>query len=335
MHQVTAISSPNIAFIKYWGNRNNELRLPAADSLSMVLDTPTVEVTVEASDNFSVQSFDAQGNEKPQSAQSIARLQKHWSMSKKYLQDINRGENLPNNVSIVIRSGIPPAIGIASSAAVFSCLAEAYGGCVQGKTLSRKDISILGRLGSGSAGRNSFGGFVSLIHHGEDIAGAYGEQVADENHWLLHDIVIVPSTMEKKVGSTDGHAAAGTSPLFAERVRAIPKRMQECIGAIRTRDFEKLKVVSEEDSLDMHRVMETQVPSLQYLSGETRRILKEVEGMRASDKLNVLYTMDAGPTVHLICTEDSLKTVTDFAEAQKECLVFRAKTGKSSMLVST
>ena len=57
---VTASSSPNIALIKYWGNRDESLRLPAADSLSMVLDAPTVRVSAEASDLFGVHSFNEQ-----------------------------------------------------------------------------------------------------------------------------------------------------------------------------------------------------------------------------------------------------------------------------------
>ncbi|HMN61728.1 MAG TPA: diphosphomevalonate decarboxylase, partial [Anaerolinea sp.] len=34
----TAIAHPNIAFIKYWGNRDEALRLPQNPSLSMNLD---------------------------------------------------------------------------------------------------------------------------------------------------------------------------------------------------------------------------------------------------------------------------------------------------------
>ena len=331
---IKAVSAPNIALIKYWGNRDVALRLPAADSLSMVLDAPTVEVSIEPADIFSVTSYDLMGNEKPQSPESLARLQAHFEASKGYLRDLERGKGLPKHIAIVIRSAIPPAIGLASSAAVFSALGEAYAALAEGKSLNREDVSILSRLGSGSAGRNAFGGYVALTNHKEGIASAYAEQVAEEDHWLLHDIIIVPSIAEKKVGSTAGHATAKTSPYFAERLRAIPARMRECIGALRTRDFEKLQVVSEEDALDMHRVMETQVPPLQYRSKETHRIVKEIKELRATDKLNVLFTMDAGETVHLICTEDNVKTVTEFAEAQKNCLIFTTKTGKSSRLVS-
>ncbi|MEQ1849539.1 MAG: diphosphomevalonate decarboxylase [Candidatus Peribacteraceae bacterium] len=327
---IKAQSSPNIALIKYWGNRNNELRLPAADSLSMVLDTPTVEVIAEHADIFSIRSFDAEGNEKTQKPEAIERLKKHWQLTRQYLSSIGRN-NLPEHVSLTIHSHIPQAIGIASSAAVFSCLAEAYAGFVG--NLSREDVAILGRLGSGSGARNSFGGYVALENSGDGFAGTVSRQIANETHWMLHDIIVVPSQEEKKVGSTEGHAMAHTSPIFEARVCDIPRRMKECEDALRTKDFEKLQRISEEDALDMHRVMETQTPSLQYLSAETHRIVHEIEALRKSEKLNVLYTMDAGPTVHLICTEDSRNTIEDYASSQKGCVVFRAKTGSGSRLL--
>ncbi|HOO52428.1 MAG TPA: diphosphomevalonate decarboxylase, partial [Alphaproteobacteria bacterium] len=36
--QATALAHPNIALIKYWGNRDDQLRLPLTGSLSMALD---------------------------------------------------------------------------------------------------------------------------------------------------------------------------------------------------------------------------------------------------------------------------------------------------------
>lgn len=317
---VQALSAPNIALIKYWGNRDEKLRLPAADSLSMVLDTPTARTTVETADVFSVKN--------PPSEKAAERLKQHFVLVQQYLKDI--GRNIPAAVSILIESTIPPAIGLASSAAVFSALAEAYAAFVTDKPLRREEVSILARLGSGSAARSVLGGYVALGNHGEGIGSAYANQIADENHWELHDIIIVPSKEEKKVGSTEGHAKASTSPLFAARLKEIPRRMKECTDAIKAKDFEKLRIVSEEDALEMHRVMETQSPSLHYLSEETHRIIREVEKLRTSEKLDVLFTMDAGPTVHLICTDEARSTVQAFAEAQKGCIVFKTKTGQGS-----
>ncbi len=329
-----AVSTPNIALIKYWGNRQNEWRLPAADSLSITLDGPSLTAEVLPSDEFSVQSFNAEGKRKIQSEKAVARLAEHYTLTKKYLATLTKQKILPEHVSLEIYSEIPQGIGIASSAAIFSCLAEAYAGMVaEKKKLSREEISVIARLGSGSAARSVFGGFAAFENtKGEGIDSAVGRAIKPAQHWPLHDIIIVPDQTEKKVGSTEGHAMAATSPLFEERVKQIPRRMKECIAAIKTKDFEKLQRVAEEDSMNMHECMRTQDPSLNYLSEETFHIIREIEALRKSDHLEVLYTMDAGPTVHLFCTDDAVKTINAFAGARKNCLVFRSTIGGGSRL---
>ncbi|HQN63585.1 MAG TPA: hypothetical protein PLG96_08805 [Flexilinea sp.] len=42
----TAVAHPNIAFIKYWGNRDDSLRLPANGSISMNLGALETRTTV-------------------------------------------------------------------------------------------------------------------------------------------------------------------------------------------------------------------------------------------------------------------------------------------------
>lgn len=336
METVTAQSTPNIALIKYWGNRNNDLRLPAADSLSMVIDTPKVQITVSHADSFVVRSFDVDGAEKPQTEQALSRLEKHWQLTKQYLHSIDRHTGISEHVSLEIHSWIPPAIGIASSAAVFGCLAEAYAGLVQGEELTREQASIIGRLGSGSGARNVFGGFVALKNLEEnDMDSTTVESIADEQHWELFDTIIVPSQDEKKVGSTEGHAMAHTSPLFVARLREIPRRMKECTDAILEKDFEKLQVVAEEDSLNMHACMESQNPPIHYLSNETHRIIRELTELRKARHIPLLYTMDAGPTVHVICPREGLGAVQKYAEAQSPlCKIFNARVGMASRLVT-
>jgi diphosphomevalonate decarboxylase len=161
-----------------------------------------------------------------------------------------------------------------------------------------------------------------------------GVQIAPEDHWPLHDIVIIPSHDEKKVGSSEGHELAPTSPYFAARIEAIrTRRYQECIDAILHRDFEKLRAAAEEDALDMHHVMETSDPPIRYLTEDTHRIVREITDLRSCEYLPVLYTMDAGPTVHLICTDEAVTRVREFAHAQNGCTIFEAKVGPGARLL--
>ncbi len=329
---IRATSTPNIALIKYWGNRNEELRLPAADSLSITLDQPVVEVAVDHSKEFTVRSFDANNNEDFLKEREIARLRQHFVLAQKYFKHIGEAYVLPAAVSLEIRSKIPRSVGLASSAAIFSALAEAYAG-LAGK-VSRRDVSVLARLGSGSASRSTCGGFVAMIAGtGDEAKASYAEQVAPASHWKLWDIIIVPSTDEKITGSTEGHALARTSPLFSARLLAIRERQRMCNEAIQQKDFEKLRVVAEEDCMNMHAVMASSTPALKYLSDDTYRIIREVEDLRSREGLAVLYTMDAGPTVHLICDETAVSSVREYARSQSNCIVFEAGIGGGSHMM--
>lgn len=334
--QAKARSKPNIAFIKYWGNRNEELRLPMAASLSMTLNKPTVEITIDDAEAFGVRSFLADGSEKTLKEKDIERFRKVIALMRRYFETLGAGKVLQENVAITVRSHIPPAIGLASSAAVFSCLAKAVAGFVrEQKILTEKQVSILARLGSGSAARSIFGGFSTLEEgNGMGIGDAWSEQIASEDHWLLHDIVMIPEMEEKKVGSTEGHALASTSPFFAARIEAIrARRQQECINAIKAKDFEKLQHVTEEDCLDMHHVMQTSKPPLHYLNTETHRIVNAIKALRTKEHLPVLFTMDAGPTVHLVCPEEGRNAVLAFANAQKGCTVFETHVGSGAKII--
>ncbi len=332
-----AISTPNIAFVKYWGNRNNDLRLPAADSLSMTLDTPHVEITVDHTDTMSVRSFDADDAEKQMKERDVARFDRHLDLTKQYLTKLGAANAIPASVTITVRSHIPSSIGLASSAAVFACIAKAYAELIKDAiALNDAQISVIARFGSGSAARSISGGYGALLAgSGDAMDSSYGVQIADENHWLLYDIIVVPTQEEKKVGSTEGHALAWTSPQYKKRLEQMPRRQKECADAILYKDFEKLQRVAEEDSLDMHHVMETSTPSLNYLNDATHRIIREITTVRTTDRLPVLYTMDAGPTVHLICPEEAATAVRELAHSQKGCRIFEAKTGSGARLLET
>lgn len=327
----TARSTPNIALIKYWGNRNDKLRLCANNNVAMTLNTPSVDVTVEHADTLSVTS-----KNKEMTDRDIARFENTLQLIKNYLSTLpNPNPNpIPNSLSVEIDSAIPSAIGLASSSAVFSAFAKAISGLVDAD-LTDEQISIMARLGSGSAARSIFGGYGAIrIGDGESIDSAVGFQVADENHWKLHDIVIAPSLEEKKVGSTEGHAGAWSSPDYEQRVKDINEhRFDECVSALENKDFEKLQAVAETDAMNMHHCMQTQDPPLQYLNDETYRILDELKALREAEHLPVFYTMDGGPTVHLFCEDSAREAIAAFAHSQEGCKVFEASVGPGAHLV--
>ena len=292
--RATAIASPNIAFIKYWGNRDPVLRLPANASLSMTLSNLQTNTTVIFDDRLEADQIEIDGS--PASEKAASRVTVHLDL-------IRTLSGVPSFASIRSLSNFPAGAGIASSASAFAALTAAASNAV-GLDLDMKQLSILARRGSGSAARSIFGGFVQLFS-GDANEDGYAEQLVPAEHWHLVDLVAVVTKEHKSTGSSAGHLLAPTSPIQAIRVQDSTRRLGICKKAILQKDFPALAQIVEQDSNLMHSVMMTSDPPLLYLEPESIRIMKHVTRWR-EEGLAVCYTIDAGPNVHCICSfEDS------------------------------
>ncbi len=195
------------------------------------------------------------------------------------------------------KSNFPAGAGIASSAAAFAALALAATKAA-GLELGEADLSRLARRGSGSACRSVPGGFVEW-QVGTGEANSYAVSIAPPGHWDLADCIVVVSREPKAIGSTEGHAVAGTSPFQSARVADAPRRLEICRNAILQRDFDAFAEIVELNSNMMHAVMMTSRPPLFYLQASSLTVMQSVRAERAKG-LPVCYTIDAGPNVHVI-----------------------------------
>jgi diphosphomevalonate decarboxylase len=296
MTTATAISHPNIAFIKYWGNRDNQLRLPVNGSISMNLDglftRTTVSFNSAKTDSLAINSTSVTGK-------GLERVS--------YILDIVREKaGIQDRAEVTSENNFPAGAGIASSAAAFAALALA-GSKAARLDLSEPELSVLARRGSGSASRSIPAGFVEW-KMGEAENDSYAFSIAPANHWNLVDCVAIVSAAHKKTGSTEGHAIAGTSPLQGVRVVDAPRRLEICRNAILKKDFEAFANIIEHDSDMMHSVMMTSNPPLMYWQSATVEIFHQVREWRTSG-LPVGYTVDAGANVHVICLGEYAKEV--------------------------
>ena len=200
------------------------------------------------------------------------------------------------------------AAGIASSASGFAALSAA-GAAALKLELTPTELSALSRLGSGSASRSIFGGYVEW-EQGHDHASSVAHPLFPADHWRLHDIVAVVSSSEKKVSSANGHSIAATSPLNAARIASLPAALATVRDAIAQRDLAQLGPVLEYDALAMHSVMMTGNPSLLYFRPGTLEVLHAVRDWR-EEGLPAWFTIDAGPNVHVICEEHNAGRVAE------------------------
>ncbi|MEP6985221.1 MAG: diphosphomevalonate decarboxylase [Chloroflexota bacterium] len=298
--KATARAHANIAFIKYWGNRNEDLRLPENSSLSMNLDGLFTETTVIWDDTQLVDQLILNGQS--QEGQPFLRVAKHLKELRQYVP------SLPQHATVISRNNFPMGAGIASSASSFAALTVAAIGAA-GITLPEHELSSLARLGSGSASRSIPTGFAEW-HQGEDHESSYAESIASPDHWDLVDVIVVVSDSHKKVGSTEGHQSAHTSDLQPGRLMHVNERLEVCKSALLNRDFLTFAEVVEEDSNLMHSVMMTSRPPLFYWQPASIGVMQEVKHWR-KEGLQVCYTLDAGPNVHCICIRKDVPQVID------------------------
>ena len=284
----TAIGFSNIAFIKYWGNRDEFLRLPANGSISMNLAGLETRTSVTFSDPPRNDTLTINGK-----GTSGAALQRVSA----FLDLIRQMAVIHTRAEVTSQSNFPTGAGVASSAAAFAALALAATRAA-GLELNEIALSRLARRGSGSACRSIPGGFVEW-QMGSNDADSYAVSLAPPGHWDLFDCIAIVSGDPKSTGSTEGQALAGTSPLQAVRVSDAPRRLEICRNAILQRDFAAFAGVVELDSNMLHAVMMTSNPTLFYWQAATLTVMQAVQAARAKG-LPVCYTVDAGPNVHVI-----------------------------------
>lgn len=288
------MAGSNIAFLKYWGKRDEEQNLPLNPSISMTLDeTLSTRTTIEFSEDFEHDSLDL--NEIEETGPKLERISR-------FLNILREKADVSYLAKVVSINTFPTGAGIASSASGFAALAGA-GAKALGLEMSDDELSGLARLGSGSAARSIHGGFVEW----EDEQAT---QLFPADHWAhLRDLLVIVSTTEKSIGSTEAmRQTVETSRLFKKRLGKLAARQKGMVQAIKDRDFQKLAPLIIEESDDLHACMKDTIPSIDYLNGVSRQVIERLNGLNHKDFV-AAYTFDAGPNAHVICDTHDLSKV--------------------------
>lgn len=295
--KATAIAPANIAFIKYWGKKDAALRLPLNSSISMNLSQAKTTSTVEFSSKYKKDEVYFAGKimEREESQRVVS-----------FLDRIRNLANSTKFAKVYTQNSFPKGTGIASSASGFAALTLA-GTVSLGLKLSEKDLSILARLGSGSAARSIPDGFVEWVE-GNDSDSSYAYSLYPENYWDLRDIILIVTSEKKKIKSTKGHENALSSIFFKSRLANLPKKINTLKKALKDRNFQKFGELVENEAVELHTIMMTQRPPLFYWNGVTMKIIQSIISWR-NEGLAVFFTIDAGPNVHLICQGKNEKEI--------------------------
>ncbi|XP_045774338.1 diphosphomevalonate decarboxylase [Maniola jurtina] len=312
MSQVITITAPvNIAVIKYWGKRDEELILPLNDSVSATLDTKVMCAKTSVCARPDIRENEIWLNKVKESfnnkrLQNCLKEIKNIARAQKSVDD----DFLTWNVRIYSENNFPTAAGLASSAAGYACLVTALAKLYKVKT----DISALARLGSGSACRSVYGGFVRW-HAGvrPDGSDSIATQIVDSAHWPeMRVLVLVVADSKKHTSSSKGmQNSVATSELLKYRVQhSVPKRVDDICKAIKDKNFATFAEITMKDSNQFHAVCLDTYPPCVYMRDISHKIVEVIHKYNEiCGELKVAYTFDAGPNACLYLLEKDVPDV--------------------------
>ncbi len=287
-------AAPNIALVKYWGQRDEANALPYNSSLSVTLARFRTRTVVAFDPCLPTDRVTLNGR---------PALAAPRDAVKTFLDRVRALSGTRTHADVRSRNNFPTASGLASSASGFAALAGAAS-TAAGLRLSSRRLSQLARFGSGSAARSVFGGFVEWQRGDRpDGRDCYARPLFGPDHWadLVDLVCLVERAPVKTIRSaTAMQQTVRTSPEFARRQDEVPDRLTKIRRAIRDRDAGRLFPLVMEECDSFRTVCETTRPSLDYLTAASRLLLRAVreENARAGRPV-AAYTHDAGAHVHI------------------------------------
>lgn len=307
--QVSAFAPSNIALAKYWGKRDTELNLPNTSSLSISLGELGTETKLTcahsvASDGGSGGSDGGSGGSAGGDRVFLNGTEVALSdpFAKRLINflDLFRGKTAGEHPLVIETTNtVPTSAGLASSASGFAALTKAIDAYFR-LGLSRRVLSALARIGSGSASRSLYNGFV-IWHRGRNSDGmdSFAEPISVTWPDLRVGLLVVSSEKKPIDSRTAMNRTVDTSQLYKNWPVQVERDLGTLREAILGNDFTTLARVAEHNAMSMHATMLSAWPPITYFEPETLQALKKVWQLRA-DGVEVYVTMDAGPNLKLL-----------------------------------
>lgn len=285
------IAPVNIALSKYWGKRDEVLNLPMNGSVSISLPGLGTETTIQMS-KVAQDTVRLNGELLEASnpfAKRLSSFLNHFRLSDAFFE-------------VDTINTVPTAAGLASSASGYAALVLALNDLFAWQ-LSNQKLSLLARLGSGSASRSLFPGF-SIWHKGQQTDGldSFAEPIDTTWPGLCVGLVKV-NTAQKPISSTLGmQNTVNSCDLYQAWPKQAEKDMAKVLQAIQQQDFELLGQTAEHNALTMHATMMATWPPIVYWQPESVAAMQSVWQLREQG-VAVYFTMDAGPNLKLLFPE--------------------------------
>lgn len=291
----------NLALCKYWGKRNTELNLPLTASISISLGKKGTFTLIEQNDSATNDIYILNGK--------IIAPKTIFAKRLRAFLDLFR-PTASTYYHIKTISTVPVAAGLASSASGYAALVLALNNLYDWN-LTPQELSVLARLGSGSACRSLWHGFVEWDKgndNSDDGMDSYAHPLPYVWKELRIGILMIDSST-KAISSRDAMLHTfQTSPLSSLWQEQSARDLAAIKEALESNNFELFGVTSEQNSLLMHALMQSARPPIMYSQPATLAAMQRVWDLRRAG-IPAFFTQDAGPNLKLLFLEQHTPTI--------------------------
>ena len=324
-------SPSNIALIKYWGKRPNQIPQNASLSISLsnaVTRTYAKLLPRQKGDSGLHLDFTFEGKHNTAFAERLKTFLDTLTKTFPFLNDAY--------LSIESENSFPHSAGIASSASAMSALALCL--CDLEQKLKDKHVyndeffkkaSVIARLGSGSASRSVFGGITIWGKH-KDVPGSsdeYAVPLPFESHEVYHHIkntILIVDASVKKISSSVGHHLMKGHPFVEARFKQAESNLSQLLEAIKNGNWNDFMRITENEALSLHAMMMSSNPGYMLMHPNTLIVLDKLKHFREKNKVNICFTLDAGPNIHLLYPRSETAAVQSFLRDVKDYCINHA-----------
>ena len=313
-------SSPsNIALVKYWGKRENQI--PENPSISFTLSNcktiTEVTYTKKTSSEFSFDVFfEGEKHEafKPKIQTFFERIESFVPFLRDYHFKIETSNTFPHSSGIA-----SSASGMSALALCLMSIEEDLGVDYADDYFNRK-ASFLARLGSGSACRSIEGELVvwgkNMSTESSDLFGVRFDGDIHSNFKDYQDAILLVDRGEKQVSSTLGHKLMYGHPFAKERFAQAHENLDKLKDILSSGDLKEFIKIVESEALTLHAMMMTSMPYFILMKPNTLEIINRIWKFREENNSNICFTLDAGANVHVLFPKAEESKVYDFIKSE-------------------
>ena len=285
--KATAKAHPIQGLVKYHGMRNEELRLPYHDSISVCTAPSHTTTTVEFDPDLSADRYVVDGEDvEGRGAERIDSVVE-------YVREL---AGVDHRVRFESENDFPTNIGFGSSSSGFAAAAVALVEAA-GLEMTLPEISTVARRGSSSAARAVTGAF-SHLRTGLDDADCRSERIETG---LEEDLRIVAAEIPAFKHTEEAHEEAAESHMFEARMAHIHEQIATMRHALREGDFEGAFELAEHDSLSLAATTMTGPAGWVYWEPETLSVFETVRELR-EEGVPAYFSTDTGASVYVNTT---------------------------------